>query len=204
MSTENPFYDKYEAMTFTLGHLPHINQDQKLYAVTFRLQDSLPKKVLISYMDESIARYGDNQPNFKSNRDAYLHQKMMECMDRGYGECLLRNPDIRKIVEDSFLFIQESMAIIHAYVIMPNHVHMVLETKDDVKIQDVMQSMKHHTSLEINSFLQRKGSVWQREYYDRIIRNQTHYENAVRYIINNPRNLRAGDYSLGGILLGRM
>lgn len=201
MNTENPFYNKDEAMTMTMGHLPHISQNQKLYAVTFRLHDSLPQSVIQAYMNDSMAHYAENESDSKSKREIYLHKKMMEYMDMGYGECLLRNPDVREIVEEAFRYVHANMALVHAYVIMPNHVHVILETKENVKIQDVMHRLKHYTSVKINSFLQHEGSVWQREYYDRMIRNQSHYENAIRYITNNPRHCQAGEFSLGGMLL---
>lgn len=200
--TENPFYNKHEVMTVTMGHLPHVSQRQKLYAVTFRLHDSLPKNVIQSYINECVARYGENEPDFKSKREMLLHKKMMEYMDMGYGECQLKNPDVRKIIEEAFRSIHDKMALVHAYVIMPNHIHVVLETKEELKIQEVMHILKGNTALKINRLLQREGYVWQREYYDRIIRNQTHYENAIRYIINNPHHCRYNEYSLGGLVLG--
>ena len=202
MNTENPFYNKDEAKTVTIGHLPHLSQQQKLYAVTFRLQDSLPKMAIESYLKECKELYGDDQSAFKSKLESFMHKKMMEYLDMGYGECLLRNPDARKIIEEAFRYIHENMATVHAYVIMPNHVHIVLETKEDVEIQQVMHNLKRYTASKINQLLQREGSVWQREYYDRIIRNEAHYENAIKYIINNPCHCHAGEYSLGGQALG--
>ena len=189
-------------MTVTMGHLPHVSQRQKLYAVTFRLHDSLPKDVTLSYMNECTARYGEKEPDFKSKREILLHKKMMEYMDMGHGECLLKYPDVRIIIEEAFRYVHDKMALVHAYVIMPNHIHIVLETKEEVKIQEVMHNLKRYTASKINKLLLREGNVWQREYYDRVIRNQTHYENAVKYIINNPRHCKSDEYSLGGMALG--
>ena len=187
----------------TMGHLPHMSQNHKMYAVTFRLYDSLPKMVLQGYMNECRKKYGDNIPDFKSKREMMLHKKMMECLDAGYGECLLRNPNVRKVMDDAFGYIHDNMAKIHAYVVMPNHVHAVMETRDEVEIQTVIHNLKRFTALKINRLLMRKGSVWQRDYYDRIIRNEDHYENAINYILNNPRNCKNGEYSLGGFVIGK-
>ena len=191
------YYNKEEAKQITLGHLPHISERQKLYAVTFRLHDSMPQEIVKAYIDRYESEFGKDEL-FKSKREAMLYKKMMEYMDAGHGECLLKNKDVRHIVEDAFNYINNRMVIIHAYVIMPNHVHMVFETLNDISIQRVMHSLKRYTALEINRLLKRKGCVWQREYYDRLIRNNAHYFNAINYIHNNPRYCNASEYVLGG------
>jgi len=53
-----------------------------------------------------------------------------------------------------------------------------------------MQAHKSYTSHEANELLNRKGSFWMKEYYDREIRNQDHFYNARRYIENNPVKAR--------------
>lgn len=202
MNSDNPFFDQHEMPTITVGNLPHINQWQKLYAVTFRLNDSLPKVVVQAYIDECRNEYGDNIPDFKHKREEMLHKKMMECLDAGYGECLLRNAKVRKVMDDAFHYIHDNMAKVHAYVVMPNHVHAVIETKECVNIQAVMHNLKGYTASKINKLLMREGGVWQRDYYDRLIRNEEHYENAINYILHNPRNCKNGEYSLGGAVIG--
>lgn len=194
--SSTPFYSKDEAKIVTVGHLPHVSERQKLYAITFRLHDSLPHEVVMTYTEESKRTFGDNVPSFKTKREAFLYKKMMEAIDAGYGECLLKDKTTRCIVEEALEYIDDNMAHVHAYVIMPNHVHAVLETLGETSIQQVMHSLKSYTALKINTCLQREGSVWQREYYDRIIRNEAHYTNAINYIHNNPRHCKDGEYTL--------
>ena len=194
--SHNPFYNKDEAKIVTTGHLPHVSECQKLYAITFRLHDSLPHEVVMAYTEDSKRTFGDNVPSFKTKREAFLHKKMMAAIDAGYGECLLKDKTARSIVEEAFEYIDNNMARVHAYVIMPNHVHAVLETLGETSIQQVMHSLKSYTALRINTCLHRKGSVWQREYYDRIIRNEAHYTNAINYIHDNPRHCKDGEYTL--------
>ena len=191
----DPFYNKSEENYFTIGHLPHLSQQQKVYAVTFRLCDSLPKHVTETYRKESTRLYGDGA-GCQEERDRFMHTKMMAYMDQGYGACWLRNPAVRQVVEKALEYVNDRMALVHAYVIMPNHVHVVLETNEGMEIQRVMHSLKSYTALQINRLLHRTGSVWQRECYDRIIRNTDHYVNAINYIIENPRYCKEGEYSL--------
>jgi putative transposase len=51
---------------------------------------------------------------------------------------------------------------------------------------------------EINGLLKRSAPLWQRDYFDRIIRDATHFRNCVRYIRRNPEKARlaAGEYTL--------
>ena len=197
-SSPTPFFNKQDTTKVSFGHLPHWSQYKKIYAVTFRLHDSLPLKVLKAFQKQCVEMIGEEIHNFKSKRDVLLQKKMMEYMDAGYGECLLRHKDIRNIVEAAFEYISQTNVRVHAFVIMPNHVHCVLETLNEAEIQNVMHSIKGFTGTRINAYLHRKGCVWQREYYDRIIRTPNHYANTILYILSNPRNCKEGEYSLGG------
>ena len=56
----------------------------------------------------------------------------------------------------------------------------------DSELEEIMQAHKSYTAHEANKLLKRKGRFWMPEYYDRMIRNQDHFDNARRYIENNP------------------
>ena len=79
---------------------------------------------------------------------------------------------------------------------MPNHVHTVLVPQKEWMVQDIIKSIKHYSALQINKLLGRSGKVWQTEGFDRIIRDEEHYLNILRYINNNPRNLPKEFFSL--------
>ena len=87
-----------------------------------------------------------------------------------------------------------------AWVIMPDHVHWLFQLKDAVSLSTVIKNVKAKSTLEINKQLQRKGSIWQRGFYDRALRSEDNARQVARYIVANP--LRAGivenigDYSL--------
>lgn len=63
-------------------------------------------------------------------------------------------------------------------------------------VQDIIKSIKHYSALRINHLLGRVGQVWQKESFDRIIRDEQHYQNILKYIYNNPRNLTKDSFSL--------
>lgn len=69
---------------------------------------------------------------------------------------------------------------------MPNHVHFVARLLPGATLAQVMHSLKSFTAKRINKLLSRTGPVWQREYYDRLIRDSDELQRAINYVINNP------------------
>ena len=89
------------------GYLPHVKREGAAYFVTFRLADSLPKKVLLEYEAEHAQRLrrwlqafergqatGDAEAEI--NRD--FRRKVERYLDQGYGACHLRQPAIAELV----------------------------------------------------------------------------------------------------------
>ena len=196
MKQYSPFYDSEEDLLCTHGNLPHWNQQQKLYAVTFRLYDALPLHVVKSYQEQWEKEHGKPTTTTSSAHEAWMRKRMMEYMDAGHGACWLRQEAIRHIVASAFCHTNTHLARIYAYVIMPNHVHAVVETRPGVTIQYMMHSLKGFTACKINQYLGRNGKVWQREYFDRIVRSNAHYERAIQYIISNPLHCKRGEFTL--------
>lgn len=79
---------------------------------------------------------------------------------------------------------------IDKYVIMPNHVHMILLISKDDKtsgrlviaptVSQIVKGMKTFVSKQIGS------SIWQRSFHDHIIRNEQDYQEIWEYIDTNP------------------
>ncbi len=77
-----------------------------------------------------------------------------------------------------------------AWVIMPNHVHMLATRFEDYTLAEIMQSIKSITSHKANRILKREGQFWMLDYFDRYIRNAEHFAKAIRYIEDNPVKAR--------------
>lgn len=73
-----------------------------------------------------------------------------------------------------------------SWVIMPNHVHILLIPLKGVHLPEILHSIKSFTAQAANKILDRMGAFWQRESFDRYIRNQTHFDAVIRYIEENP------------------
>jgi putative transposase len=86
-----------------------------------------------------------------------------------------------------------SNIIMDESIVMPNHLHgiIILESSTDYQksISEIIRGFKTFSAKAINKERGlRSVPVWQRSYYDRIIRNESELDHVRQYIINNPRN----------------
>jgi putative transposase len=177
-------------------HLPHWRQDGATYFVTFRLADSLPQsklQELVLLKEEWASR---NAPPHSHEQWQELSRMTMErvesWLDQGMGSCLLKQAPVAQRVVSALHFFDDDRYELGCYVVMPNHVHVVLRPLLPGKdaLERILQSRKRQSSREINLLLERSGSLWQEESFDRIIRDEEHLYRCIQYVGSNPR--RAG------------
>ncbi|MCL4501936.1 MAG: transposase [Deltaproteobacteria bacterium] len=99
--------------------------------------------------------------------------------------------DERKIVLDAIKHFHRIRFLVTAAVIMPDHVHIILkpiasEFSSDFSLSKILQSIKGFTAREINKSRGTKGTLWQDERFDRIVRNYDEYLEKWNYIRSNP------------------
>jgi putative DNA methylase len=162
---------------YSRGYLPHFDHPGLQQAITYHLADSLPASAL-KRMEEMA--------KLQKDPDAELRCRIQKYLDAGYGACYLKEPRIAAMVEQSFMYFDEERYKLLAWVIMPNHVHVLIEMFSGSLLCDIIHSWKSFTAQEANKLLNRKGQFWYREYYDRFIRDNNHFHRAVFYIHNNP------------------
>jgi putative transposase len=102
------------------------------------------------------------------------------------GPVYLKQPSIANIVMQSLLDGQRRFRryMLHAFAIMPNHVHMLAASA--VPASRWLGSLKGFTGHKANEALGLRGSFWQDESYDHLVRNDVEFERIRRYIKNNP------------------
>jgi putative transposase len=83
---------------------------------------------------------------------------------------------------------------LRAWVIMPNHVHLLFQVQD-VPMWRLVDAWKGYTAKEANKILGRKGPFWQEGYWDTYMRDQEHERRARRYIENNPTKAKLVTFS---------
>ncbi|MBQ8128136.1 MAG: transposase [Prevotella sp.] len=196
------FMERHKYIRITGNKLPHWHQNSKVQFVTFRLADSLPQARLAElseFKNQWLSAHPE--PWTKQTEEEYNHiirNKIDKWLDNNYGNCLLQNEAVRQIVIDSLLFNNGKSYWLHSFVIMPNHVHLLISPIGDITINESVGNVKKFTAHSINRLLGRQGEVWQREIFDRMVRDQQNYEAYERYIYDNPSHLPIGTYSIGG------
>jgi REP element-mobilizing transposase RayT len=113
-------------------------------------------------------------------------RRLEEYLDSGSGACWLSNSKIAAVVADALRHFNCSYYWLHAWCVMPNHVHVLLEPLPGHPLSDILHSWKSFSAKEANRILYRSGPFWQREYYDHLIRNSDEFTRAVRYVSENP------------------
>lgn len=207
------FFDKTEAFRVTRGALPHWHQPGTTYFVTFRTDDSVPQALSRAWQANRAQWLRDHgiDPSAKDwkadlrrsvtlEREYHLifTRQFMEYLDRGLGRCVLRDPDIAGIVADSLAHADGVQYHLGDFVIMPNHVHLLVGLRGAIEITDLCESWKHFTAVKINRRHNRRGRFWQEESFDHLVRSPEHFCRFQNYIADNPRKagLAPGTYFL--------
>ena len=175
------------------GIPPHWQQGEVMRFVTFRLDDAVPANKLHRWKEElAVWRTGHPQPWTPEQEKEYhrrFTRRLEGWLDEGTGLCLLSVPARRKIMEDVLMDFQGDLVEHHAWVIMPNHVHLIFTPI--IAMETLMKVWKDLSALRIG-----RGNIWQENHRDTLIRDAGHFANAVRYIRRNPEKLREGTFTL--------
>jgi REP element-mobilizing transposase RayT len=178
------------------GKLPHWEKEAGLYFVTFRLADSLPEQVLEKISTryrvlDTAKRMGANLlPDQKVLVAEYSPKRIEDYIDRGIGACFLRDPRIGELVANALRVWHGKRYRLVAWCVMPNHVHVIFRLFPGQELANIVRSWKTYTARKGNRLLGRSRTFWQREYYDRLIRDEGELDRAIEYVLSNPE--RAG------------
>ncbi|WP_148071695.1 transposase [Bythopirellula goksoeyrii] len=175
-------------------NLPHWRQEGATYFVTFNLADALPtakRNELAAMRREWEARNPPPRDEAAWNDYARtVFRKVEKWMDAGYGECWLAQPEYAVEFRRTILNFHGERYELGCFVIMANHCHMVIRPFASYELEDEVGSMKRLSAKFVNKRHKTTGSLWQAEFYDRIIRDTEHLYRVVQYIGANPQ--RAG------------
>jgi len=188
------------------GNLPHWYQEGANYAVTFRLEDSLPKSVLVSYQQQkeelqnqlSSAESSNDEKSaiiFRQRLDKLYSETIEDALDQEHGSCWMKQDQISEIVANSIKHFDGDRYHLAAWTVMSNHVHLVLQPIKGHSLPDILHSIKRHSALEANRTLGREGTFWQKESYDHLIRDEEDFHNQVNYVRNNPTKIGIAEHA---------
>jgi REP element-mobilizing transposase RayT len=188
---ENEFFNPDNEIDIHQGNLPHWQQENVWYFITFRLADSIPAKVVEQIKQERelwLKKYDKNNLTTEQKKEYYklFSERTENLLNAGKGCGVFKNEKIAKIVSEALLHFNNQRYILDEWVIMPNHVHIVFKPFEGYSLPDILHSWKSFTANEINKVTGNKGQLWMHESYDHIVRNEKALQAIRRYIWDNP------------------
>jgi len=196
------FFNPYEEIRFTENLLPHWQQNGATYFVTFRLTDSVPTRQRTQGEEDRATWLRFHPEPWDIGTELEYHRRFTGAIERwldaGYGSCVLRQMECANVVDEALRHFDHERLSLISSVIMPNHVHALLIQNAKHPLENLLHSWKSFSSRNINRLVGRSGTLWQRSYFDRLVRNEQHFRNCVRYIRRNPEkaHLKPGEYIL--------
>ena len=192
---EASFLRSGEKITKTRNRLPHWEQDGRSYFVSFHLADSIPRPVSRKWKHErevwlaahpepwSSVDHREYRALFSSSREKWL--------DESHGTCLLRDGPSRDRVWDCLRKFDDSRYWIWSSVLMPNHVHILVTLFPGQRLARIVQCWKGASSRRLRELVPRAPAlIWQKDYFDRLIRDGSHFWQVASYIRRNPAKAR--------------
>lgn len=163
------------------GELPHLYIEGGIYFVTFRLFDAVCLKPVVQASSLPSAQAARMAAPQESEDIARSSEPPLQA-----GSCALAKPEAARIVAGALRHFNAQRYTLHAWCVMPNHVHVVVAPWAGHTLSAVLHSWKSFTSNGINRLLGRTGPFWERESFDHLIRNLLSFEKFVAYTVNNP------------------
>ncbi len=183
------------------GTLPHWFQAGATYFVTFRTEDSIPNDVADLWHRKRLDwlhRHGidPKQPGWTERLEqqagALLREyhdtfsrEYLDSLDKGHGACVLRKRDCADIVAQSLKHFDNDRYHLGDFVVMPNHVHLLVGLLGTTDIEKQCFSWKKFSAGKLNKRLNRTGRFWQEESFDHLVRSADRFERLQIYIANN-------------------
>ena len=164
---------------YSREYLPHFDGGEITQFVTFTLWDSVPHVVLRKWHDELAMLE-------KMKREIEWKRRIEIYIDCGEGHAWFKNPILADLVQNALMYFHGQRYLLHAWVIMPNHVHAMFTLLQGFSLESILHSWKSFTANEANKILGKQGEFWYPESFDRYIRDSEHYNRVKKYIEDNP------------------
>ncbi|WP_058557758.1 transposase [Thiohalocapsa sp. ML1] len=164
------------------GKLPHFDCAGLYQSITCRLDDSLPEQAMATIEAEFRTRRID-----KTALEIARRKRIEALLDAGHGSCILGQPHNAGLVMDAWRQFDGERYDLIIGVVMPNHMHVLVRVHQGTPLGTMVKTWKTFTSrrFAVDESVGYRPA-WQRGYWDRYIRNEAHYADAVRYILFNP------------------
>ena len=193
--------DKSAPILKTRRILPHWSQPGCTYFVTFRLADSVAAPVWKEWRDQR-ATWRETHPKpwdreTQKDYNAKFPAQMELWLDAGYGSCALQDPTLRDFVVNAIHHFDGEHFTLGDYVLMPNHVHVLLTPNEGHSLDDILTGWKRVSGHAILKQTGLPKPFWMQEDFDHVVRSERQLRHFQNYIADNPQKakLRAGTWT---------
>ena len=102
------------------------------------------------------------------------------------GSCCLAKAENAEVIHNALRHFHADRYFLHAWCVMPNHVHVVVTPLPPHNLSQVIKSWKGYTARKINALSGNKGTLWEQESFDHLCRRPVYVEFFIRYTLENP------------------
>jgi REP element-mobilizing transposase RayT len=179
-------------------YLPHYQEEERCYSITWRREGSLPKQVqeMIRQMKALSESLASTQEDDQRVKIALEYRNKLEDYDLQLGAhhdngIQLTEPIVAEIIGTAFRFYDGKDYRLITYCIMPNHIHLLIKPMQDqdgsyAHVSEIVRKLKSYSSRQILKQHPGERHLWRADYFDRFIRGENDYWHTVEYILNNP------------------
>ena len=196
------FLSRFTHVDVWHGDLPHWERSGVAVFITMRLGDSLPMDKLGPWMSEKDEWLQVHPQPWTEETSREFSSKFRgaieKWLDEGHGTCVFGDESARKVVEDALRHYAGRRYALYAFVVMPNHVHVLLMPLEGWTVKRIVADLKHYTARVLAACRTWEGAFWQREYWDTAIRNGEHFRRVIRYIKGNRPDIAFDAYATRG------
>ena len=193
--------------------LAHLQKKGGTYFVTFRTQESVPSLLLQKtsdwYQQAKRELQRTSPPGQYEQAAIKLRKRYFKRQEEIFERIVPRTYDLSRsatatCIREQFHRHEGSLYRLICYCIMPNHVHLLVNLnvqfvgrhgeplalefaeRNFKPLSKIMRQLKGASARSINLQLGTSGTVWQRDYYDYLVRDEKELENIWWYVLQNP------------------
>jgi putative transposase len=197
------FFNPAEPTAIAYRRLPHWSQAGVVCFMTFRLHDSMPLHILTLWLEQRatwLRQHGiDLQhehwrlavnalaPASQTEFHRHFSTRWHDELDNAHGDCALRQPENARVVSDYLRHFDGGKYWLTDFVVMPNHVHLLVEFPDDESMLKQCENWKRYTARLIHLRMGTAGRFWQQDGFDHLVRSEAQFAWFRKYIADNPR-----------------
>jgi REP element-mobilizing transposase RayT len=174
--------------------------------ITMRLSDALPRSVMQAWHDDidrriAMLREAKGRELAEQEERELVHRaigKIERQLDTGFGSCLLVDDRAAAAVEAVIWQMDGIKYQLHAWSVMPNHLHALLTPLNLVTIDEIVTEWKAESTRRVNQELRRSGGVWHPNVIDFEVEGPSAFTRFRQTICQNPSSVGLSDWPFAG------